>query len=468
MTIISNLGLALSRGFRRTAPEPFVLAILLTLVAALLALSLGDFPGKDTETSSAEALLDAWRSGDGLWKFLAFGMQMCLVLVTGHALASSRPVAAGIRRLAALPTGAPAAAVLVALVAMLAALVNWGLGLIVGALLARDVGRALKARGVRVHAPLLAAAGYSAMVVWHGGLSGSAPLTMTTVEGAAKVLPAPSIAAMQAGGGEAMLGLDQTLFSPLNLVATGGALVLVALMFWMLTPRGVTDSIVEPADAEDTDAAPASEERGFPAWLDRSPWLAWLIGLAFIGGVVRYAGVSGLGRVGLNEINGAMLGIGLLAHGSTRSYVRAVEDGARACSGVILQFPLYAGIMGMLAASGLISKFAGWSASVGGESLTPIMTYLSAGVVNLFVPSGGGQWGIQGPIALEAGAAAGVSPAKMVLAVAYGDQLTNMLQPFWALPLLAITGQKARDIVGYTAVVMVAAGLWFGACLLLF
>ncbi|MEZ6318590.1 MAG: TIGR00366 family protein [Phycisphaerales bacterium] len=158
--------------------------------------------------------------------------------------------------------------------------------------------------------------------------------------------------------------------------------------------------------------------------------------------------------------------LGLLLHGSTASYVRAVEDGARGCAGVILQFPLYAGIMGLLAASGLIDTFSRTLADFGSSTMLPVMTFVSAGVVNLFVPSGGGQWGIQGPIALESGAAAGVSAGKMIMAVAYGDQLTNMLQPFWALPLLAITGVKARDIVGYTAVVMAAAAAWIALWLL--
>jgi len=171
--------------------------------------------------------------------------------------------------------------------------------------------------------------------------------------------------------------------------------------------------------------------------------------------------------LGLNEVNMGMLALGLIFHGSLASYGRAVEEGARGCAGILVQFPLYAGIMGMLGASGLIRGFAEAIAQ-GGETGVPLLTFLAAAIVNFFVPSGGGQWGIQGPIALEAGAAAGVAPGKMVMAVAYGDQLTNMLQPFWALPLLAITGAKARDIVGYTAVVMVVAGAWMALGLLLF
>jgi short-chain fatty acids transporter len=135
--------------------------------------------------------------------------------------------------------------------------------------------------------------------------------------------------------------------------------------------------------------------------------------------------------------------------------------------GIILQFPLYAGIMGVLGASGLIARFSEFMASHATAKTLPVFTFLSAGVVNLFVPSGGGQWAIQGPIALEAGLALGIAPEKMVMSVAYGDQLTNMLQPFWALPLLAITGLRARDIVGYTALLMLAAAGWIALALVL-
>ena len=442
--------------------------------------------------SSAVYLLDAWRAGDGLWKFLAFGMQMCLVLVTGHALAASGPVRALLGGLAGVPRSAAQAAAMVGLVACVFGLINWGLGLIVGALLARDVARALEARGVRAHYPLLAAAGYCGMAVWHGGLSGSAPLTMTSAEGAAKVLPAGVLERFADG-----VPLSETILSPMNLVATAGLLVIVPAVLWLLTPRaGERVRTIGEYEAEQGRSPRASvgspdgsggakrraqagarasfggkderTPRSLPDWLHETPGLAWVLGIALLAGAVRYGSVSGLGRVGLNEINALMLGLGLILHGSTASYVRAAEDGAKGCAGVILQFPLYAGIMALLVSSGLIASFSEWLSSSAGETGLPLLTFVSAGVVNLFVPSGGGQWGIQGPIVLEAGAAAGIAPGKMIMAVAYGDQLTNLLQPFWALPLLAITGVRAREIVGYTCVLMVAMAVWLGFVLLVF
>ncbi len=163
-----------------------------------------------------------------------------------------------------------------------------------------------------------------------------------------------------------------------------------------------------------------------------------------------------------------MLALGLLLHRTPASYVRAIERAASGAAGIILQFPLYAGIMGIMAATGLTARFATSLAAFGHGSMLPLTTFFSAAVINLFVPSGGGQWAIQGPIAVRAAIDAGIDPATMVMAVAYGDQLTNMLQPFWALPLLAITKVAARDIVGYTAVAMFAGGLWIALGLLLF
>lgn len=463
--MISQVGLALSRLFQRTAPDPFVIAILLTLLTALLALTWGDIAAGDNE-SRYVTLLDAWAGESGLWRFLAFGMQMCLVLVTGHALASTRPVQHLINTLAELPQSTASAATLVASVACLTGLINWGLGLIVGALFARDVGRSLHRRGIRAHYPLICAAGYSALLVWHGGLSGSAPLTMSNRADATRTVPdmiAPLDVWAQTNGGERFegVGLDQTLFGSMNLIITLGLVILVPLLYRLLAPTRDEEllpidqyDVVEPVDTPTTPGATVPER------MENSPVLAWLLALPLVGALGLYASTTGLANVGLNQINMAMLALGLMLHGSPRAYMNAVTDGARGCAGILVQFPLYGGIMGMMVAAGLVGLLADTFIAVGNETTIPVLSFLAAGVTNLFVPSGGGQWAIQGPIALQTGLDLGIEPAKMIMAVAYGDQLTNMLQPFWALPLLAITGVRARDIVGYTAIVMLVAALW--------
>jgi short-chain fatty acids transporter len=390
-------------------------------------------------------------------------MQMCLILVTGFALASSKPIRWCIERIAGIPWDTASAAALVALVAMCAGLFNWGLGLIVGALLASTCAEFLSKRGIRVHYPLICAAGYTGMLTWHGGLSGSAPLKMTKPEEIAGILPPEVVASL----GLESVPLQATIFSELNLFVTLGILVLVPVTLFLLAPR--KESEIVTADDLDISRTNADEEAEPDGDGPVAIILNCLVACGLLLGMIIYLLYDGgLGRLGPNEVNATMLGLGMLFHGSPKRYLHAVEKSARGCAGIILQFPFYAGIMALLSASGL----AVWLAEVTSQNATPmtlpIMTFLSAGLVNFFVPSGGGQWGIQGPIALEAGASVGVPASKMIMSVAYGDELTNMLQPFWAIPLLAITGIRAREIVGYTALVMIVAGSWMIVGLLAF
>jgi len=460
--MIAKLGRILTNIFSKTAPDPFVIAIGLTLVAAIMAITLGHYEGATTLPQRATAMIDAWRGTSGIWKFLGFGMQMSLILVTGHALAASKPISKLIDTLAALPNSAASAAALVGFIAVLFGLINWGLGLIVGALFAREVAKVCASKGIRVHGALLAAAGYMGLMVWHGGFSGSAPLKMSSEAQAKDILPIEVFNAMEIKH----IPLSDTLLSPLNLFVAVGLLVIVPIVLWLLSPKHddeiVPMTIIEPKPTPDEPAD------SFPDRIDRSPIIVWALALMLIWAFLRFTQIDGIMKLGPNEVNVLMLSLGLIMHGSVRSYVAAAEDGARGCAGIILQFPLYAGIMALLASSGLINDFSAWMSGFANETTAPLLTFISAAVVNLFVPSGGGQWAIQGPIALEAGAQVGVDPAKMVMAVAYGDQLTNMLQPFWALPLLAITKVKAREIVGYTAVVMLVAGAWITLGLFIF
>ncbi|MBX3377349.1 MAG: short-chain fatty acid transporter [Phycisphaeraceae bacterium] len=463
--MISRLGLWIARVFRGVVPDPFVIAVLLTVLTAALAVAFGDWGGRSVPERGA-ALLDSWRGGSGLWKLMDFAMKMCLILVTGHALADATVVRRGLRKLAGVPRTTAGAAAMVGFAACVCAVVNWGLGLIAGAILAREVGRAFRSRGQAVHYPLIVAAGYTGLMVWHGGLSGSAPLSMTSKVEAAKVLPASAMA----GLGDVPVPLSASLFSGMNLVVTGGLLVIVPVMLALLAPKRAEDCASPPVgldlaagDEDGREAGPST----VPDRLERSALVMLLLALPLAAATWRFVQQRSLMEFGLNEFIAAMLMAGLVLHGSLRSYGKSAEEAAKGCAGIILQFPLYAGIMAMMEASGLARMMAEAIASAGGARLTPVLTFVAAAVTNLFVPSGGGQWAVQGPIALQSGMAAGVPMGKMVMSVAYGDQLTNMLQPFWALPLLAITGAKARDIVGYCAVVMVAGGVWIGVWLVL-
>jgi short-chain fatty acids transporter len=397
-------------------------------------------------------------------------MQMCLILVTGHALASTKPMRKAIESLAGTPKSAGSAAVLVCVAACVTGLINWGLGLIVGALMAREVGRSMQRRGLPAHYPLLAAAGYMGLLVFHGGLSGSAPLSATTVAGARKVLPEAAVALIGEG-----IPLDRTLFSPLNLFVTGGMMVILPALFWLLTPRHPRDmqpipqgQSIQPVDPMIVSDDGAARGVSIPDRLDRSAIVVGLLALLLLAGFTRYVYASGFLNIQINEVNALMFAAGLLLHGSPKAYMNAVEDGARDCGAIIVQFPIYAGIMALMKVSGMIEMLTDAFMRLGDARTLPAMSFISATLVGLFVPSGGAQWGLQGPVALQASANAGIDPGAMLMSVAYGDELANMLQPFWALPLLAITGAKAREIVGYTAIAMLVAGAWMALGLLLF
>jgi short-chain fatty acids transporter len=442
--MIRRLGDRFSRLSERFIPHPFVFAILLSLLTFLLGLVW-------TRTAPG-ALLTAWYEGLTDKGGMVFAFQMALILITGHALAETRPVRNALDRLAGLARGTASAAVLTSLTAMVAALVNWGLGLIVGALLAREVAATARRRGLTVHYPLIVAAGYTGLLIWHGGLSGSAPLAVAS--------PHHPL--------EAMMGripIAQTLFSPMNLIVTLFLLLAVPAALALMAPKdpAATEPAASPPEAPAAGPAPDARPRTPARALDRSRVLAGLVVLGGACFLVPYFIARGSGGVTLNAMIFVFLLLGLLLHGSPLRYAQSVDEAARGAGGILLQFPFYFGILGMMNGAGLVARFAHLFVA-GSEALAragvpvgsahAMLTFVSAAVVNLFVPSGGGQWAVQGPIMIQAAEKLGTHLPTTVMALAYGDELTNMLQPFWALPLLAVTGLPARKIVGYTALLM--------------
>jgi short-chain fatty acids transporter len=287
--------------------------------------------------------------------------------------------------------------------------------------------------------PVLGAAAYTGLAVWHGGLSGSAPLKA-----------AESVRLTQTGAGAVPVG--ETLLSPLNLVVSGGLMVLLPVMCIALAPK------------EPTVPASIPRERAAERHQAHSP-LVTLVGVSAVA-LVALSWARGDLSFDLNSVNLFFLTLALTAHGSIPRFLESVYEGARGAGAIIVQFPLYFGIVGVMEASGMIERLSSLMSSIASSATFPVLTFLSAGLVNLFVPSGGGQWALQSDILLTTGDALGVPAAKTIMAFAYGDEWTNLLQPFWALPLLAITGLKARQIAGYTAVLAIGMGLYVGAVLL--
>ncbi|MFK7928809.1 MAG: TIGR00366 family protein [Myxococcota bacterium] len=457
-----------ARLLRSIIPDPFVIAIGLTAAAFAVALVFSVIWGEGTPMELVQAWVSGWtpegapanaRPIGGLWSLLTFAMQMCLILVTGFVVANTRPVQRILGALAWFATGPRTAIVLVASVAMSLALVNWGVGLIAGALLAREVGFSLKEKGIKAHYPLLAAAGYLGLAVWHGGLSGSAPLKVTSKANLDEVLGSALSAHID------VLPLTATILSPRNLIVTlCVAIVMTSILVWLVPkdPASRTEAPDRPASNADEESwAP-----GIAGRLERSPWVSGILVVLITAWFVPWLWQGGWRALSPDSMNLCFLGVGLALAGGPVAYMRHAKRGAEACAGIIVQFPLYGGILGILAAGGLVGLIAdALPTSAWGLSLS---TFLSAGLVNLFVPSGGGQWTVQGPMVMQAAAKSGVDPGRVVLALAWGDQWTNLFQPFWALPLLGITGTKAGDLLGPTMLAGVGAGVVFAAGAALF
>jgi len=378
--------------------------------------------------------------------WLAFALKMCLILVTGHALALSPVVQRLIQRVARIPKTAAGATLIVSAFACAAALVHWGLGAIAGALLAREIGRNSSDAGLKVHYPLLGAAAYTGLAVWHGGFTGSAP---TKVAGAGHAH-------------ESLIGIvpmSSTVFSGLNLLITGALVLTIPLLLWALTPKDEAEYVLPDEDQLAPLPARVAQPIDTPVhWLLESSLPGTFVGGAGVLALL-WARFSGNMEIKLDWVVLFFVFVSLAAQGSLRHYVEAIADGARGAGAIILQFPFYFGILGIMKSTGMIKWISDAMVDISSATTLPVFTFLSAGIVNMFVPSGGGQWAVQGDIVLGAGAAAGVDPATTIMAFSYGDQWSNMLQPFWALPLLGIMGLRARDIIGYTAAVFLMMGV---------
>ena len=423
-------------------PEPLIFAIILTLVAALLAMPICH--------QSPLEVIEHW--GDGVWGLLAFSMQMALVLVCGSALAAAPAVKRVIYYLATLPKKPSGAIALVTFVSAIACWLNWGFGLIVGAIFAREVARRL--RGVDYR--LLIASAYSGFVVWHAGLSGSIPLTMSTA--------GESLSRATNGILTDPIPITHTILHPINLIMvalTIGAIVLANSLMHPRNPMMVV--AVDPALLQDDPVAEKAAPTTPAERLENSRVLTWIITALGLTYLVVHIGFRG-GSFDLNAVIMLFLFAGLLLHKTPLAYVRAFGKAASGASGILLQFPFYAGIMGIITGVGASGACLGMVLSnacvEGSGPITyPLLTFLCAALLNLFVPSGGGHWAIQAPIMFGAGEMLNVDHGLTGIAIAWGDAWTNLIQPFWALPALAIAKLQAKDIMGYCLIDLVVSGV---------
>lgn len=448
--VLERFGERVAGNVQKWLPDPFLFAILLTFIAFIMGMVFAD--------QTAEKMVRHWYTG--FWKLLAFAMQMTLILVTGYVLAHAPFIRPTLDRIADLPKTGGQAVVLVTLLALIFGWINWGFGLIVGAVMAVEVGKRAHAKGIPVHYPVLCTAGYAGLgVSWHWGLSGSAPLLSATkghvFEKLIGVVPTSS-----------------TIFSSYAIWLMILSLIFVPLVMYLIAPksaahcRGIEHWLPEAVKGGAATAAPAATTGSSIAdKINNSRIIGGLIALMGIIYILMYFG--GGGTLNLNIVNFTFLIVGLALYLRPYQYLLAFYDAVRAAAGVILQFPFYAGIMGMISLSGLAAIMAGWLISIASPTTFPMMAWLASGLVNLFVPSGGGEWAVMGETLIRAGQDLGVPIGKTIIAYGTGDAWTNLFQPFWAIALLGITGMRARDMFGYCITLLIALVPFF-AILLMF
>ena len=430
--MIRSLSNFFTRIMQRWLPDAFIIAIILTFVVMIA--------GVLSQDHSPAKMAQFW--GDGVWNLLVFSMQVIITLVTGSVLAQTPTIKRGLRKLASLAKTPGQAIILMTAIALICCWISWGFGLIASALMAREIARQVKG----VHYPLLVASAYSGMLIWHAGLSGTIPLKIALSDG-------DVLSTLMNG---TTIPLSDTIFSGEVMTICLVLLITLPIINRLMMPEPHETIGIHPEQSGTLEEIPVRTNT--PADRIENHRLPTLL-LGLLGGyyLVDYF-ITG-GKVGLNTVNFIFLVMGLLLHRSPASYLTAINEAVKGVSSVVLQFPLYAGIMGMMVHSGLAVSMSEWFISISTAETFTLFTFLSAGIVNFFIPSGGGQWAIQAPIVIPAAQALGIPLNQAAMAVAFGDAWTNMVQPFWALPLLGIARLGIKDIMGYCTVALLWSGL---------
>ena len=428
---------------RKYTPDPFILALFLSAIVFSLAYFL--------TPSSTSDLLVYW--GDGFWSLMPFTMQMAMVFVGGYILATTPVVSSVLKKIAQKVSSPHQAVYLVSLISCAGCLINWGFGLVIASLLCREVIKVMPQANFR----LMVASAYGGFLLFHGGLSASIPLIVATPGNFSEPLIGR------------LVSIHETLLSPLNIFLCGTLLVLMPLLNWYISrSEGIQTKNYKLKQEEDYIAEPEEIEHQGPAEkleLSRSiGWVAGGVGLLYVAIKISQGKFS----LELNNVCFLLLFLALFLHKNIRIFLGAVNDAAKRVGPILLQFPFYAGITGILKGSNLASVIAQFFAQVSTAETFDIISFYVAGLLTLFVPSGGGLWVIEAPIVIEAAKSLNTSIPKACMAVAWGDAWTHLIQPFWALPVLAIAGLKLRDIMGYCVIMLLVSGIVISTGFLIF
>ncbi|MBV8727626.1 MAG: short-chain fatty acid transporter [Candidatus Eremiobacteraeota bacterium] len=430
--------------FERILPDPYLLAVLLTLLTAVLALIFAPH-------HAPMELLGAWYSG--IFQILEFAFQMILILVTGYALANAKPVRRVLESIASL-AGTPRQAIVVTfLVSAVACWLNWGFGLIVAALMAREI-----AKRIRVDFGWLVAAAYSGFLIWASGLSSSIALAQAT--------PGSNLNIVHKLTGS-VVPLSQSIFTAFNLVPVVVLLIAIPIIYTLMQPPQSASVYADPERLrrEDQPLAIAPSSRTLASALENAWILNLILALAGIAYIVATWTKTGF-SLDIKSVIFIFLILGLLLHWRPIAYVGAVNNAARITGPLMLQYPLYGGTMGMMTGTGLAGVIAQGFVAFSTAATLPFWSYLASVIISLFVPSGGGHWAVQGPFVVPAAVHLHASQAASSMGVAMGEEVANMIQPFWALPIIAIAGIGIRRVMGFTVVSFVLSLIVYALALL--
>src|SRR5579859_2129648 len=431
--------------FENIMPDPYVFAVLLTFAGAILARIV-------IPSINVFSIASAWYNG--VFGLFTFAFQMVIMLVVGYALATSPLVHRALEKIASLATDPLSAISLTIIVSMSASWLNWGLGLVTSALIAREI-----AKRIRMDFGWLVAAAYSGFVISTEGLSGSIVLSQATHGSALNMVEKIT------GRG---LPLSETVFTRFNLIPIAVLFCVLPIVFRYLAPTDANTVIANPDRLRDEDGQKPAVEKAantVGAKLDNA-WILNLMLVLFVTFAVFLELKRTHGAVDLNSVIMTLLMAGLLLHRTPSAYIAAVKNAARITGPLILQYPLYGGLMGIITTTGLAAVLSKVFIHYSTAHTLPFFTYLTSLVITLFVPSGGGHWAVQGPFAVPAARDLHASFAGTTMAVAMGESVANMLQPFFALPILAIAGIKMRRMMGFMVITFVVSLIVFGVSLL--
>ena len=425
---LARVGLRLSDWFEKWFPDAFVLALSVVAIVFVASLSVG-----------SSVLDTAQWFGAGFWGLVTFTMQMSMIVVTGYAVATAPPVYRVVRLLAAVPKTGRGAAAYVGLFSMLASLVSWSFSLIFSALLAREVAHRVRGSDYRA----IGAAAYLGVgSVWALGMSSSAALIMAN--------PASLPDSIESVTGTIPLGQTIGLWQSLA-IAASLIVVSMAVAYYSAPSAAHAKSMSDMG----VTYAPATSDLGrrmTPGeWLEYSPLLTIVVCVLGFGYLAREVMASGLGvLLDLNHYLFLFLMVGMLLHWRPKSFVQAIAASVTPVGGVLIQYPMYAGILEMLTKSGLAEDISQFFVYVSNEHTFPVLVGIYSAFLGLFIPSAGGKWLLEAQYLLEAGIEHKVHLGWVVQTYNATEALANLIHPFWMLPLVGILGLKARDIVGYS------------------